>query len=532
MRKERLRQIDLLSTRLIEGISSDEENRELNDLLKGDPEACERYLEISEIHTLLRELHDTEHLPKELNDLPGFMKGDTIPFPTSKPDRKRSYLGVGIAVAAALAILLNISLVLWRSIEPEPSQATGIAVLSRLVEPEWSLPGSEIEEGSVLFPGQFLLKSGLAQIEFFSGASVIVEGPVDLNLISALAMECKEGKLRAFVPEPAHGFSVKTPDYEAVDLGTEFALSVGSEGSSEVHVVDGEVRLDSHAGETLKHLNGGDGVRARSGSLEAIAANGTGFVGREQLLNRADADSRSRYESWQLTREALLEDKSTLALYDFEGQNRWDRQLTNHQPNGPQAAIIGATWSEGRWPGKGALEFKGLSDRVRMRIPGTFDALTFAAWIRVDGLDRWLSSLFLTDGFDRGEVHWQISDEGCLILGISNRNSPNSQSAPVITPNDIGRWMHVAVTVDRESGIVCHYLDGQKVMSDHRKKIPPLRLGGGEIGNWQAHSTNYPIRSFNGRIDEFIILKRAMSESEVAALHQGKLRSATTVQEE
>ena len=525
MKKERLRQIDLLSTRLIEGLSSDEENRELNRLLKGDPEACERYLEISEMHSLLREAHDTEHLPGEWSELPGFMKEDTIPFPSSKAKPKRNVFGPALAIAAAIAMLLNISIILWKSNEPEPSQATGIAVLSRLVEPEWAEPNREVEEGSVLFPGRFLLKSGLAQIEFFSGASVTVEGPVDLNLISALAMECKQGKLRAFVPEPAQGFSVKTPDYEAVDLGTEFALSVGGGGSSEVHVVDGEVRLDSHAGEPIQHLNKGDGIRSHAGSLEPIAANESRFIGREQLLHRADANSRSRYERWQRTRTTLLEDGSTLALFDFEGQNRWDRQLTNHKEEGPQAAIIGATWSEGRWPGKGALEFKGLSDRVRMQIPGTFDALTFAAWVRIDGLDRWLSSLFLTDGFDRGEVHWQISDEGCLILGISNKNSPNSQSEPVIQPNDLGRWMHIAVTVDRNTGLVCHYLDGRKVMSDHRKRIPPLKLGGGEIGNWQPHSKNYPIRSFNGRIDEFIILERAMSETEIAALHRGKLQS-------
>ncbi|MDF1741487.1 MAG: FecR domain-containing protein [Verrucomicrobiales bacterium] len=524
MKKERLREIDLLSSRLIEGLSSDEENRRLNDLLKGDPEACERYLEISEIDTLLHEIHDSEHLPKELSELPGFMRDDPIPFPPAKSNPRRSYLAPVIAAAAAFAILLNISFVLWKNSEPEPSQATGIALLSRLVEPEWSEPGSGIEEGSVLFPGQFLLQSGLAQIEFFSGASVTVEGPVDLNLISSFEMECHKGKLRAFVPEPAQGFSVRTPDYEAVDLGTEFALSVGSEGSSEVHVVDGEVRLDSHTGETLQHLNKGDGIRSLSGNLESIAANESRFIGREQLLNRADANSQSRYERWRQTRETLLEDKSTLALFDFEGQNRWDRQLTNHKEDGPQAAIIGATWSEGRWPGKGALEFKGLSDRVRMQISGTFDALTFAAWIRIDGLDRWLSSLFLTDGFEKGEVHWQISDEGRLILGISDRNKPNSESKPVIKPNDIGRWMHIATTVDRNTGVVSHYLDGEMVASDQRKNIPPLKLGGGEIGNWQAHSKNYPIRSFNGRIDEFIILERAMSETEVAALHQGQLR--------
>jgi len=527
MKNNRLERVALLSSKLIEGVLSEEERSELNEYLRGDPEACERYLEIAEIHALLGEAHRNERPLLDLSDLPEFMQDDeagVIPFFTERKKPSRNHLIIGIALAATIAILLNVSAILWNNKEPEPSQATGIAVLSRLVEPKWGKSSSPIEEGSALFPGQFSLVSGLAQIEFFSGASVIVEGPVTLDLISAFAIKCEEGKLRAFVPEPAQGFTVQTPHYDAVDLGTEFALRVGSSGQSEVHVVDGEVRLDSHEGETLKHLNGGDGMRSQSGNFEPIPANGTRFVGREQLLHRADANSQSRYERWQLTREVLLEDEGTLVLFDFENQNRWDRQLINRKPNGPQAAIIGAKWSEGRWPGKGALQFKGLSDRVRMQIPGTFDALTFAAWVRVEGLDRWLSSLFLTDGFETGELHWQISAQGQIILGIANEKDPNSQSEPVIHPEDLGRWIHLATTVDRSTGIVCHFLDGENVMTDQRKNIPPLKLGGGEIGNWKAHNTQYPIRSFNGRIDEFIILDRAMSESEIGALYQGQLR--------
>jgi hypothetical protein len=102
--------------------------------------------------------------------------------------------------------------------------------------------------------GTFSLRSGLAQIEFFSGATVIVEGPAELGSRVGLAGRLPQWTPPSLCPEPAQGFTIVTPEYEAVDLGTEFALSVGSDGRSEVHVVDGEVRLDSTDGRELRHL--------------------------------------------------------------------------------------------------------------------------------------------------------------------------------------------------------------------------------------------------------------------------------------
>src|SRR5947207_7903177 len=44
-------------------------------------------------------------------------------------------------------------------------------------------------------------------------------------------------------------------------------------------------------------------------------------------------------------------------------------------------------WVEGRWPDKHALEFRSVSDRVRVSVPREFESLTLAPWVRVQGLD-------------------------------------------------------------------------------------------------------------------------------------------------
>jgi hypothetical protein len=518
-RKERLDRVSLLTSQLLDGIISEAGRAELNELLRGDPETCERYLELAESHALLVQEHAGDLLPLEVAGiLPFSIEADIAP---SKKTRLTRPWGPVLAAAAAVTLLVN-GYLLWRD-KPvaEPSNAPGVAVLSRLVEAVWSEPDLALGEGATVPAGIFKLQSGLAQLEFFSGATLIVEGPAELDLGSEWKITCRSGRLRAFVPEPAQGFTIGTPDYEAVDLGTEFALSVADDGKSEVHVVDGEVRLDEKDGREIRTLTSGSGIRSQNGVFESVDGGGVDFVDQRQLLALANADSKLRYREWLTTRNAIAGDPATLVLFDFEDQELWDRQLVNQRPGGPEGAIIGARWTEGRWPGKGALEFKRITDRTRLNIAGTFDALTFAAWVRIEGFDRWLNSLFLTDGFDRGEVHWQISNDGNLVLGVSGSSAMNHYSGPVIHPGDLGKWIHLAATVDRTTGVVTHYRDGRIVMQTTAATIPPLVLGNAEIGNWQAQGQHsYPIRSLNGRIDEFFILSRVVSPEEMASIYR------------
>lgn len=518
-RKDILNRVTQLTSAMLDGTASADELTELNNLLNGDPDACERYLDLAEVHASLLQEHSADDQIGEL--------AKTVPF--SAPSRgkvasfKRNWWPA-LAAAAAIALLVN-GYALWKQNTPTAEEAVsdnaGVAVLSRAVDAEWDDSAAIPVEGDAISAGPVVLKSGLAQLEFFSGATVILEGPARIELKSAWEVECMKGKLRAFVPEPAQGFTIETPEYRAVDLGTEFALSVGSDGNSEVHVVDGEVRLDDLKGKELHLLRAGNGMLSRNHTFEPVEGGGNSYVGREQLLDLVHAEGANRFREWQSIRDRLRQDAATLVLFDFEGQNPWDRQLQNHAGKKPNGAIIGARWTEGRWPGKNALEFKRITDRVRLHIPGTFEELTFATWVRIEGLDRWLSSLILTDGFEIGEVHWQISDKGELVLGISHGNGdPNTTSPPVIHPDDLGRWLHLAVTVNRSTGEVVHYLNGKEVVRDIRKNLPPLQIGNAEIGNWRPEQKSHPIRSLNGRVDDFAILRRAMTGEEIAQLYQ------------
>ncbi len=407
-----------------------------------------------------------------------------------------------------------------------------VAVLLQAPGAVWAETAPPLRTGSPLAPGWLRLKSGLAQLEFYNGATVILEGPADLKLISRTEAYCARGKLRALVPPQAVGFRIGSPKLDLVDRGTEFGLQVGEEDETEVHVFKGKVELHDAgaAPETApQEMTTGQGVRLEAaGMMRPIASNPAAFLTAQELARRSEQERDRRQRTWLAASTALRRDPDLRVYYPFEADQPWSRVLPD-QAQGRQAAqdgaIVGCSWVTGRWPGKQGLEFKRVSDRVRFRVPGTFDSVTLMAWVRVDGLPNRNNSLMMADGWPVGGLHWQIGDDGTLILGVRNpAGVPNAHyHAPgVLTRDRLGQWLHLAVVYDRDGRRVTHYVDGRAVVQQPVPFDLPLRIGNAELGNWNTdpRRSKQPIRYLSGCMDEFMIFGRALGAQEVAALYQ------------
>ena len=79
------------------------------------------------------------------------------------------------------------------------------------------------------------------ELNFTSGAKLLIEGPSDFTINSPMNIELTSGKVVADIPPSAHGFTVNTPTSKTIDLGTRFAVKADSK-SSEIHVIDGLVK--------------------------------------------------------------------------------------------------------------------------------------------------------------------------------------------------------------------------------------------------------------------------------------------------
>src|SRR5262249_7009908 len=143
-----------------------------------------------------------------------------------------------------------------------------VAVLLQAPEAGWAGPAPPPRPGTPLSPGWLRLKSGFAQIEVYSGATVILERPAAFQLGSRTEGYCKQGELRATVPPQARGFALGSPHLDLVDRGTEFGLQVGADDRTELHVFEGKVELHDPGGSRdsppRKELTTGQAVRLES----------------------------------------------------------------------------------------------------------------------------------------------------------------------------------------------------------------------------------------------------------------------------
>lgn len=470
------------------------------------------------------------------------------PAPVAVAERpRRSRRGLwGMLGLCGLAAGLLMALTIWQqrpnvtdlsAADAEPTDNT-VAVLLQAPGATWEKSDLPTRVGAPLHPGWLHLKSGLAQVEFYSGATVFLKGPADLLLISRMGAYCARGKLRATVPAQAQGFTISSPTVDLVDRGTEFGLEVGAADKTEVHVFQGKVELydSERMDEAAPHteLTTGQSVRVDShGATRPIAPDPDAFPDAPELAARALEATRHREREWQAASALWCRDPSLVLYYTFQSELPGSRVLADQAGGRKQphdGVVVGCTWAPGRWPGRKGLEFKQVSDRVRLHVPGAFDALTLAAWVRVDALPNRFNSLMMTDGWDEGAPHWHVGQAGQTgpggkvelgVQGPNRKNGAHYETLDIFTPERLGEWVHLAVVYDRAGRRVTHYVDGQPVQQEAVKHDFLLHLGDAEIGNWNAASYRgkYPIRYFSGGMDEFMLFARALSDDEVERIY-------------
>ena len=425
------------------------------------------------------------------------------------------------------------------------TRLSGHATLRRSVGIGWTSEGPVYREGDVLPAGNLSFDSGVAEIDFFCGASLVIQGPASLEIENDWAAFVTQGRMRVQVPPAAQGFVLRTESSEVVDLGTEFALDVSPE-QARVQVLDGEVVL-----------RGGthDGVHLVDGESRVLQGEPTDFDGMTKLVSVRDMESRrdellhQRVERWRTAVDEASHDPRMIAYYPI-GRHETGRILADAaHPNGVRYGLVLGPVDEtrGRFgPETSALEFHRPGARVRTRIDGEFSAFTFACWVKIDSLEHTYNALFMGDGYDNGEPHWQIRDDGRLMISVMIDDSQKVRtrgrvdgkltwdngvhrvyfSEPIWTVANSGQWMHLVSVYDPKSRNVAHYVNGNRV-SQHeivdRFYTNTLRIGAAEIGNWGQPFRDTPwfaVRNLNGAIDELAIYDAALAQEEIKQLFE------------
>ena len=292
------------------GTAAESDFEELNGILQTDDQSRLEYLDYCELHASLRlqmrarraaqkicrqtvgaEKPDPQD-PRETDRAPGKCQPAALPgFPATpehttfgifSPSWPVAYLiasavfGVGLFIGGMIHVSQSVrtpgnpeSLMAKGPQDPPPKMAP-VARITGMADCKWTSP---LSTKDAVCPGdKFTIESGLMEITYDSGATVILQGPVVYRVESRASGYLAVGKLTASLEKKSeviekrsevrgqrsgaanqkseiinHQFAIRTPTATVTDLGTEFGVEVDRQGYTTSRVFRGAVRVQPAA---------------------------------------------------------------------------------------------------------------------------------------------------------------------------------------------------------------------------------------------------------------------------------------------
>jgi hypothetical protein len=449
-----------------------------------------------------------------------------------------------LAAAAAVLVAIGLSLALRRAPTPEaprapPVAAVEIATVIHTDGVAWQSEGENLRQGDVITPRRLRLRSGRVTLAFFSGVSLTLEGPADLELLAADRLFFRQGKLRALVPRGAEGFTVLAAGCEVVDLGTDFGVNLEPGGKSRVMVFEGEAAV-SVLGKDGRSIRGALLERQRAVEVDPHACNiqdippqPEAFVSLAQFVPpplelapgyaacvlAAKPWGYWRFESLreghvpnEVAGRPALQVLGGVALERSPGGNHWARFRSN---NRAQALLMDGAWAPPRRGGY-AIEVWAQAD---LPSPNAFSQTALVSLIARE--DRWpehhLAYLELTA---RGR---RSPHEPCSARFLDRWPPAMTGGVDVFSRRNVvpSGWHHV---VGQKSGDTLElYVDGECVGTSPARlnardpddvATTPCRLLVGRLKR-RSLPRSSEIRAFEGRLDELAVYDRPLTPKEI-----------------
>jgi hypothetical protein len=517
-------EFERLLSQLSDGQLGDGDLRRLGDLLELDAVLRRQYLDYCQMHALLRSEHGlltswTAHARDLTEDQVTTRGGNWL-----MPRRSLRW-----AAAACIAVSVGIATLIADWSRP-PLRGAELAVLTKAVGARFAygIDGeSATVDGAQLRQGVYELIGGLVEIEYPSGAVLVLRAPATFDLVDEACVRLEDGQLAAHVPESAIGFRIETPGATVIDLGTDFAVQAVKEKESEVHVFNGEVLVDLHG----KKSRSADPLRLITGEAARVDF----FTGMPSGINLGDQQFlRSIREVESSYAEAILK-LDPVVYYRMEPSGDGNR-LLDASGSGAEAKIhIGRAtapvWTGGRVGA--ALSLGGPSQgtyAVAQQYPqADGNALTVSAWIYARSRPRWASIAknWAGGNQDHGQFHFGLYEDGGELEAHMVDDKGQEVTVRDLLPLPLNAWHHVAFVADGTE--LRLYRNGAQVDAKPYQLLHfDPRIKALAIGTKLNLSGDAPEeRDFNmwdGRLDEIAIFNRALTPDEISHLYEAASR--------
>lgn len=423
----------------LEGTLHEDGFAELQRELRDDPATFQHYCHQAEIHGRLEwELGEpAQSLVRGIAETPAPVRSKIFPFLTA-------------GAAAAALILLGFGIARHHTGNPA-ADASGVAIegpteiefvarITRGIHAEW-LTGP-LSAGAWLQPGPLNLIGGTAEISFDCGATVWMEAPAVLHLNSPSHARLESGKATVEVPDGIHGFVFETPGTLLSERGSRFGVAVESDGSTEIHVLQGKVEINGKWGD-LESLMLGENRPVRVDAQGVMLAGGRyradEFPAREPI-------SRELLPEWFLHWSFDSAATSRATFRDSgEGPHRFPAEVRLSGSKGSVSLIPGHFGNGIRLNGERAF--------LATQFPGIAGASprTLAFWVRIPAnTPETFAYSILSWGSEDFGRKWQIGWN----TGQDNRGTRGAIRTEVQGGYQVGstslldgQWHHVAVVL-------------------------------------------------------------------------------------
>lgn len=501
-RDEQINRLHLLALVYLEGLAEPVEVAELQKLIAKSPANRDLFVETA---TRARMLADSSGLTSlvsgDYDSQPQPAVADRIE--PHKPSKVGWVLGVAAAVLIA-GLSAGIYFASTTEPAPEPVSPYGRSVAVVLGSHDAMIKNPDgttdfITDGDSVRTGPFALASGSVEFQTLSGALVRVSAPATLHVLDAGRVELIRGRLAARVSEQAIGFTVETPRFGVIDLGTEFTVSVDDNGVGRVFVYEGLVALRWSSGRT-QHVGAGDGGRRvdLDGSVAVINDN-------------EDPSHTSAFATPVGEAIAVAVAPDLIGYYRFDGSGSRDT-IRNLAPDAQlgDGVVRGGVFDD--VDEIRAMQLDGQEDHVEFRFDQPMPACTFTMRLWIDSLDGNLTGLLMSPRGE-GDLHYQIEHPGKLVFhhyGDSRYSFDN-----VIREQDLKRWVHLTLAYDSAGNAIAVYRDGERLHRQSLHKPAPVKPGLTRLGLWEPLED---ARALHGAIAEFTVYDRALSAEEIKRL--------------
>lgn len=214
------------------------------------------------------------------NSLPGFL---TRCLQDNGPFIAKSMVAILVLLPSILLFFVMSEPVAERAREPVAEKLPVVATVLRQTDgTQWG-GDTVVPTGSQVLLGQRLrIQEGTVELRMASGVRILTEGNISLFFTGPNNLYLERGSLVAQVVPEAIGFTVRSPDADFVDLGTEFGVIVDPENMSKTKVIAGKINVETQSKKgkkTQKQLYTNEAAQiAQNGEIELIDPNSLTFT--------------------------------------------------------------------------------------------------------------------------------------------------------------------------------------------------------------------------------------------------------------